>query len=134
VTKSKRDLKQSLAAIYRAGRVSAGALLFLNATASLAYAHGGMAGPDELGPPLLTSAALGFVCYWIVILWPKAQRKDPDSSARSRTDSDGGRRPRTFAPGRLSGVTRPSGRKRVASRFKKASNFEGKANDVANDV
>ena len=50
------------------------------ATASIAHAHGGMAGPDELGPPLLTSAALAFVCYWIVILWPASKRKGSDNT------------------------------------------------------
>src|SRR5580658_9216352 len=44
-------------------------------TASAAHAHGGMAGPDELGPPLFTSAALAFICYWVVILWPASKRK-----------------------------------------------------------
>ena len=47
-----------------------GALIWILGAAGVAHAHGGMAGPDELGPPLLTSAALGFACYWLVILWP----------------------------------------------------------------
>ena len=47
----------------------------LFATASMAHAHGGMAGPDDLGPPLFTSVALAFICYWIVILWPTSKRK-----------------------------------------------------------
>jgi hypothetical protein len=43
-----------------------------------AHAHGGMAGPDEIGPPLFTSVALAFVCYWVVILWPASKRKESD--------------------------------------------------------
>ena len=42
---------------------------------SLAYAHGGMAGPEELGPPIFTSGLLGFVCYWLVMLWPAPKKK-----------------------------------------------------------
>jgi hypothetical protein len=38
-----------------------------------------MASTDELGPPLFTSAALAFVCYWIVILWPVSKRKESDN-------------------------------------------------------
>ena len=46
------------------------------ASASIAFAHGGMASPDELSRPLGLSAALAFACYWIVLLWPsrKANR------------------------------------------------------------
>ena len=55
------------------GRTTIGALIWLLASASIAHAHGGMAGPDEIGPPLFTSVALGFVCYWLVILWPSSK-------------------------------------------------------------
>jgi len=55
-----------------------GIFLALVATASVAHAHGGMAGPDELGPPLFTSAVLAFVCYWVVILWPTSKRMTSD--------------------------------------------------------
>jgi hypothetical protein len=44
-------------------------------SASLAFAHGGMAGPDELGQPLALSAAIAFVCYWAVVLWPSRKAK-----------------------------------------------------------
>ncbi|MBI3248454.1 MAG: hypothetical protein HYZ50_18285 [Deltaproteobacteria bacterium] len=55
----------------------------------VARAHGGM-GPDEVGPPLVTSGLLGFASYWIVMLWPWARRNnDQDvgtrASAASRT-------------------------------------------------
>lgn len=56
------------------------AIAWLAASASLAHAHGGMAGPDEIGPPLLTAGALGFVCYWLVILWPARRRKTDDQT------------------------------------------------------
>jgi hypothetical protein len=43
---------------------------------TLALAHGGMK-PDELGPPLMTSGLIGFVSYWLVMLfWPSAKEKD----------------------------------------------------------
>ena len=59
-------------------------VLILVASASMAHAHGGMAGPDDLGPPLFTSAALAFVCYWAVILWPASKRKRSDDAPNGR--------------------------------------------------
>jgi hypothetical protein len=50
------------------------ALLWLGLAATVAHAHGGIAGPDELGPPVITSTLLGIACYWIVILWPSRRR------------------------------------------------------------
>lgn len=41
----------------------------------LAHAHGGM-GPDEVGPPLVTSGLLGFASYWVVMLWPWSRKND----------------------------------------------------------
>ena len=52
------------------------AALWLLASASVAHAHGGIAGPDELGPPVITSTMLGIACYWIVMLWPS--RRPPN--------------------------------------------------------
>jgi hypothetical protein len=46
------------------------ALLWAGIFASRAYAHGGIAGPDELGPPVITSAVLGIGGYWLMMLWP----------------------------------------------------------------
>ena len=37
-----------------------------------AYAHG--ANAAEMAPPIITSGLLGFVCYWLVILWPASKR------------------------------------------------------------
>src|SRR5213593_3253875 len=59
-----------------AWRLSLAVLACLMVAPSLAYAHGGMAGPEELGPPIFTSGLLGFVCYWLVMLWPAAKKKD----------------------------------------------------------
>jgi hypothetical protein len=42
---------------------------------ALAHAHGAM-GPDELGPPLGTAGLLGFVSYWVVMLWPSMKKKE----------------------------------------------------------
>jgi len=61
---------------------------------TLAHAHGAM-GPDELGPPLSTAGLLGFVSYWVVMLWP-ARKKKTNSQPMSNTQyhdtaSPGGR-------------------------------------------
>ena len=49
----------------------------------LAYAHG--ANAAEMAPPIVTSGLLGFVCYWLVILWPASKRaaSHPDRFAVS---------------------------------------------------
>ena len=67
----------------RVGWTGSAILLAALATASSAHAHGGMAGPDDLGPPLATSAALAFGCYWLVILWP-SKRKNSGDAPRNR--------------------------------------------------
>ncbi len=51
------------------------------AAPSLAHAHG--MGGAELGPPLVTSGLLGFVCYWLVVLWPSGKRKGVGSSGQN---------------------------------------------------
>jgi hypothetical protein len=61
-------------------------LIFLFLAPALALAHGNM-GPDEIGPPILTSSLLGFVGYWAVMLWP-ARKKEDDSGLQS--DGHGG--------------------------------------------
>ena len=33
------------------------------------YAHG-VASGDQLAPPLFTAGAVGFVIYWLIVLWP----------------------------------------------------------------
>jgi len=58
------------------------AVIWLGLWCSTAYAHGGIAGPDELGPPVITAAALGIAGYWTVMLWPSrrnngTRRKGP---------------------------------------------------------
>jgi hypothetical protein len=50
------------------------ALLWSGLFAARAYAHGGIAGPDELGPPVITSAVLGIGGYWLMLLWPSRRR------------------------------------------------------------
>lgn len=69
-------------------------LAWIAASASVATAHGGMAGPDELGRPLITSVILAAVCYWAVILWPsrKPKTKGRPDSGRSRNRSERPRR------------------------------------------
>jgi hypothetical protein len=50
------------------------ALLWTGIFAARAHAHGGIAGPDELGPPVITSAVLGIGGYWLMMLWPLRSR------------------------------------------------------------
>jgi hypothetical protein len=71
-------------------RIGVATLTSMLAWASTAHAHGGMAGPSELGPPLLTSGALGFACYWLVMLWPspKNRRTTPDGSNSKSNSSE----------------------------------------------
>jgi hypothetical protein len=55
--------------LYKGGALAT--VLWIATNASTVYAHGGMAGPDELGPPVIISTVLGIACYWVVVLWPK---------------------------------------------------------------
>jgi len=64
-----------LAVPRRIWRISVAVFASLIVTPALALAHGGM-GPDEIGPPIVTSGLLGFVGYWVVMLWPSAKKKD----------------------------------------------------------
>ena len=61
--------------INRLVRSSCVTVLWLAVMASSAHAHGGIAGPDELGPPVITSALLGIACYWLVLLWPSRKSR-----------------------------------------------------------
>ncbi len=72
----------------RIARIAIAMLTTILTSASAAHAHGGMAGPSEIGPPLLTSGALGFACYWLVILWPSARKRieTPDGSSTKKGD------------------------------------------------
>lgn len=36
-----------------------------------AHAHGGMAGPDVIGPPVGLSVALALIFYFGITLWPR---------------------------------------------------------------
>ena len=58
-------------------------LVLLLASPALAHAHGAMSG-DELGPPLLTAALLGFVSYWVVMLWPSSHKNQTPRSGSNR--------------------------------------------------
>jgi hypothetical protein len=52
------------------------ALVWTVITVGVASAHGGMAGPDELGPPVGISVAIGLACYYLITLWPQRSRGD----------------------------------------------------------
>jgi hypothetical protein len=60
----------------RLGRSGIIATLWIAAAASTAHAHGGIAGPDELGPPVIISTLLGIACYWTVVLWPSRRGRN----------------------------------------------------------
>jgi hypothetical protein len=57
-------------------RIAIVALIWLGLAATAAQAHGGIAGPDELGPPVIISVIIGIVCYYTVVLWPSRNRRD----------------------------------------------------------
>jgi hypothetical protein len=73
-------------------------------SASMAFAHGGMAGPDELGRPLAASAALAFICYWAVMLWPSSRRDDTTSGQKKPRKRNRARRATSGAQGGGLGV------------------------------
>lgn len=68
--------------ISRSLRAAMIALLWTSVFAASAYAHGGIAGPDELGPPVITSAVLGIGGYWLMMLWPLRRRPVVDKKRR----------------------------------------------------
>jgi hypothetical protein len=59
------------------------ALLCIGIFATRAHAHGGIAGPDELGPPVITSAVLGVAGYWLMILWPSRGSHATDKKGKT---------------------------------------------------
>jgi hypothetical protein len=63
------------------------ALVWIVIGAGIAHAHGGMAGPDELGPPLGISVGIGLACYWLIVLWPSR----PDEESRRSSSKMTGR-------------------------------------------
>jgi hypothetical protein len=56
--------------------------IWLLTSAAVAHAHGGMVGPDELGPPMAISGALAIMGYWLMMVWP-FDRKDPPDKKNS---------------------------------------------------
>jgi hypothetical protein len=70
----------------------------------LVFAHGGM-GPDEIGPPIVTSSLLGFVGYWAVMLWPTRKRED-NSGLQSGGQGGYAQRTERRTPRRTSRVKR----------------------------
>ena len=70
--------------IFRSLRAVMIALLWTGVFAARAYAHGGIAGPDELGPPLITSAVLGIGGYWLMMLWPLRGRSAANKKRNRR--------------------------------------------------
>jgi hypothetical protein len=108
-----------------------GLFVSLFATASVAHAHGGMAGPDDLGPPLFTSAALAFVCYWVVILWPRSKRRNSDEAPPGRKMSVSENR-RLARQSRKTTAPRPTPqlRKVEGNRARRGAGAGRKASDI----
>ena len=68
--------------------IAIAAIASIASSAQVAFAHGGMASPDELGQPLAAAAALAFVCYWAVVLWPSSREDEtpmPQKKPRKRS-------------------------------------------------
>ena len=126
---SMRIYTQSLYA--RIMRQTLGLGLSIVASASIAHAHGGMAGPDELGPPLFTSAALAFVCYWIVILWPASKRKASDNRPPGKRMAIGKSNRHTIRTTKNSAPKQTSQMRRVGNNRARGRSETGrKASDV----
>ena len=70
----------------RVWRISMAVLACLMGSITLAQAHGGGGGPEVVLPPIFTSGLLGFVCYWLVMLWPSSTKKG-DTEVRPSTQS-----------------------------------------------
>ena len=62
-------------------RSAVAAMAWMLISVGVAHAHGGMAGPDELGPPMGTSIAIGLACYYLITLWPGRRGEDQDGSS-----------------------------------------------------
>ena len=71
-----------MAIINRLLRRASVATLWMALTAVPAFAHGGIAGPDELGPPVITATVLGIVCYWTVVLWPSRKNRSTNKTGK----------------------------------------------------
>src|SRR5262245_15520762 len=84
---------------------------------ALAHAHGAMSG-DELGPPLMTSAFLGIVSYWVVMLWPSSRKNHTSRSGSNRQSeqSPGARKPKRTAGAKSLVSSRRVGPTRVVRR------------------
>jgi len=68
-------------------RISAAVFISLIVVPTLALAHGGM-GPDEIGPPIMTSGLIGFLSYWaVMLLWPSTKEDDPAVGTNGRNPS-----------------------------------------------
>jgi hypothetical protein len=61
------------------------ALVWTVIGSGIAHAHGGMAGPDELGPPVGISVAIGLACYYLITWWPSRKREESRRSSGRMT-------------------------------------------------
>jgi len=78
---------QPLSILQQRWSISATVLTSIVILPTLALAHGGM-GPDEIGPPIMTAGAIGFIGYWAVMLfWPTAKEDDSAVGTNGRNPS-----------------------------------------------
>ena len=73
--------------------------LYLASSSAVAWAHGGMAGPEELGPPVFTSVLIGIACYMLMITWPSPKQPQQDEAKAVRRKPMR-RKPPGFSPPR----------------------------------
>jgi hypothetical protein len=99
---SKLISSQLYALSRRQGLLSLATLAYVLVIPALAHAHGSMSS-DELGPPLVTSGLLGFVSYWVVMLWPSSHKDDTAQAGSNQQNKDAPRprRNRSAKTGRM---------------------------------
>ncbi|MDO8433302.1 MAG: hypothetical protein Q7S58_12920 [Candidatus Binatus sp.] len=113
-------------------RPALAAIASMLASPALAHAHGGLGGPSEVGPPIMTSIALAFVCYWVVILWPASKRGDHTAGGANGSQSRNGDRARARTMAK-SGVAKQRAQLRTAGangRLEDEANARRKAIDA----
>ena len=62
--------KRSRATLFRRGVQLCVAVAAWVAGSTLPVLAHGVASGDQLAPPLFTAGAVGFVIYWLIVLWP----------------------------------------------------------------
>ena len=82
----KRPSSLIVALVWRTSLASLTLVISALLVPGLVHAHGASAA--EIAPPVITSGLIGFVCYWIVMLWPAAEQ--PNASAEGLAQKTAG--------------------------------------------